>query len=73
MSEQQHAPNLEMINAFLESQEGRCKVCHQLFEHCGGDERNSLALVCEPILMEMQGVFCSSCAFDLKNQQKIAQ
>jgi hypothetical protein len=68
-----YAPSLKMINAFLEAQEDRCKICHHLFEHCGGEEKNSLALLCEELTMEMQGVICQSCAFDLRNEQKIAQ
>ena len=68
-----NAPSLGMLNAFLEAQEGQCKICHQLFAHCGAEEKNTLALICEELTMKMQGVICQSCAFDLRNKQKIAQ
>jgi hypothetical protein len=62
-----------MINSFLEAQEGRCKIFHRLFEHCGGEEVNALALVCEELTIKMQAVICRSCAFDLRNKEKVAQ
>lgn len=51
--------SLELMNKYLEKQEGRCHNCHELFVHCGG--RAKLSIPCGDCLSKMGGLICDDC------------
>lgn len=60
--------SLEVINDYLELQEGRCVMCRELFAHCGG--RVELVIHCQCCFSREEGLLCVECSDRRRTRSK---